>query len=175
MIREKAAMNRKTSRDLDLGGVFLCINARPSFAGGQARRGCAVPHAMAEQQSVSGSQIRRSRMKAAPDPSAGFIRAFSAAARYGAAYADEGSPCSQSFHEARRKRHYGVRPSPARRPPFRKGAAEWSGHKIVSLFRKIFDARIPALCYTEEKSSAARTAFPERAPKAENPAPERPS
>ena len=32
-------MNRKTSRDLDLGGVFLCINARPSFAGGQARRG----------------------------------------------------------------------------------------------------------------------------------------
>ena len=32
-------MNRKTSRDLDLGGVFLCINARPSFAGGQTRRG----------------------------------------------------------------------------------------------------------------------------------------
>ena len=43
LIREKAAMNRKTSRDLDLGGVFLCINARPSFADGQARRGCAVP------------------------------------------------------------------------------------------------------------------------------------
>lgn len=36
-------MNRKTSRDLDLSGVFRRINARPSFAGGQARRGCAVP------------------------------------------------------------------------------------------------------------------------------------
>ena len=61
-------MNRKTSRDLDLGGVFLCINARPSFADGQARRGCAVPHAMAEQQSVSGSQIWRSRMKSRARP-----------------------------------------------------------------------------------------------------------
>ncbi len=36
-------MNRKTSRDLDLSGVFRRISARPSFAGGQARRGCAVP------------------------------------------------------------------------------------------------------------------------------------
>ncbi len=58
-------------------------------------------------------------------------------------------------------------------PPERN--AEWSGHKIVSIFRKIFDARPSCLCYTEGKISAARTAFPERAPKAGNPAPEQPA
>ena len=118
-----------------------------------------------------------------PDPSAGFIRALSAAARYGAAYAAEGLLCPRPFTE--RIENNGMAfghalednpaASPVRRPALQKGAVEQSHHKIVSLFRKIFDARIPALCYTEEKSSAARTAFPERAPKAENPAPERPS